>query len=81
MIARKAIKIVGQYGIAPTSVYGYANFDQLAKNPDVKVIYVVLPNGMHEEYVLRGAKTGKHILCERPMATSSPEAEHMLSAR
>ena len=36
----KAIKIAGQYGIASTSIYGYANFDQLAKNPDVKVIYV-----------------------------------------
>ena len=57
MIARKAIKIVGQYGIAPTSVYGYANFDQLAKNSDVKLIFVLLPNGMHEEYVVRGGQT------------------------
>ena len=76
----KALKIAGQYGIAPTAIYDYANFDQLAKNPDVKVIYVVLPNGMHEEFVVRGAKTGKQILCEKPMATSSREAEHMISA-
>jgi predicted dehydrogenase len=76
----KALKIAGQYGIAPTAIYDYANFEQLAKNPDVKAIYVVLPNGMHEEYVVRGAKTGKQILCEKPMATSSREAEHMISA-
>ena len=76
----KALKIAGQYGIAPAAIYNYANFNQLAKNPDVKVIYVVLPNGMHEEYVLRGAKTGKHVLCEKPMATSSREAEQMISA-
>ena len=76
----KALKIAGQYGIAPTAIHDYANFDQLAMNPDVKVIYVVLPNGMHEEFVVRGAKTGKHVLCEKPMATSSREAEHMISA-
>jgi hypothetical protein len=76
----KALKIADQYGIAPTAIYNYANFDQLAKNPNVKVIYVVLPNGMHEEYVMRGARTGKQILCEKPMATSSREAEHMISA-
>ena len=76
----KALKIAGQYGIAPTAIYDYADFDQLAKNPDVKVVYVVLPNGMHEEYVIRGAKAGKQILCEKPMATSAREAEHMISA-
>jgi predicted dehydrogenase len=76
----KALKIAGQYGIAPSSIYDYANFNQLTKNPDVKVIYVVLPNGMHEEYVVRGARTGKQILCEKPMATSAREAEHMISA-
>jgi predicted dehydrogenase len=76
----KAQKIATQYGIAPASIYNYTNFDQLAKNSDVKVIYVVLPNGMHEEYVVRGARAGKHILCEKPMATSVREAEHMISA-
>ena len=76
----KALKIAGQYGIGTAAIYNYTNFDQLAKNPDVKVIYVVLPNGMHEEYVVRGARAGKQILCEKPMATSSREAEHMISA-
>ena len=33
---------------------------------------------MHEEFVIRGAKIGKHILCEKPMATSSAEAERMI---
>ena len=76
----KASKIAAQYAIAASAIYDYANFDQLARNPEVKVIYVVLPNGMHEEYVTRGAKAGKQILCEKPMATSSREAARMISA-
>jgi predicted dehydrogenase len=76
----KAGKIATQYGIKKSSIYNYSTFDQLAKNPDVQVIYIVLPNSMHEEYVVRGAKAGKQILCEKPMATSSKEAERMIAA-
>jgi predicted dehydrogenase len=76
----KALKIAGQYGIPDSSVYDYRDYELLASNPNVHVIYIVLPNGMHEEYVVRGAKTGKHILCEKPMANSAAEAERMIDA-
>ena len=80
----KAYKLAAQYGIPRSAVYSYANYEQLAQNPDVKVIYIVLPNALHLEYVVRGAafagKTGKHILCEKPMATSSAECEKMIAA-
>jgi len=76
----KALKVAKQYGIPETSIYDYHNYEQLATNDAVQALYIVLPNGMHEEYVLRGAKTGKHILCEKPMATSSSEARRMMNA-
>lgn len=44
------------------------------------VICVVLPNSMHPEFVLRGAKAGKHILCEKPMATTARDCERMVAA-
>jgi predicted dehydrogenase len=76
----KATKIAAQYGVKRSSIYGYADLERLKDNPDVKVIYIVLPNSMHAEYVERGAKIGKHLLCEKPMATSSSEAEKMIAA-
>ena len=76
----KALKIAAQYGIKPASVYDYTTYDQLAHNPEVKVIYIVLPNAQHAEFTLRGAKTGKHILCEKPMATSVKECQQMIDA-
>ena len=76
----KARKIAAQYGIRPESIYDYASYDRLARNPEVKVIYIVLPNSMHAEFVIRGAKAGKHILCEKPMATSAAECERMIAA-
>ena len=80
----KAYKLASQYGIRRSSVYSYANYEQLAQNAEVQVIYIVLPNSMHMEYVLRAAafagRTGKHILCEKPMATSSADCEKMIAA-
>ena len=76
----KAGKIAAQYGIKPSSCYSYANYDTIAQNPEVKVIYIVLPNSMHLEYTVRGAKAGKHILCEKPMATNPAECEKMIAA-
>ena len=76
----KAHKIAAQYGIRENAIYDYTTYDQLAQNPEVQVIYIVLPNSMHAEYVLRGAKAGKHILCEKPMATSARDCERMIAA-
>jgi predicted dehydrogenase len=69
-----------QYGIKPEALYSYADFDKIAENPEVKVVYIVLPNGMHHEYVLRAARAGKHVLCEKPMANTSAEAREMVAA-
>jgi predicted dehydrogenase len=76
----KAMKIAAQYGIAESSITDYAGYEKLKEMPGVDVIYIVLPNGMHHEFVLRGAKMQKHILCEKPMATSVVECEEMIAA-
>ena len=76
----KLATVAKQYGVPERSCYSYENFDQIADNPDVQVVYVVLPNGMHREYVERAAAAGKHVLCEKPMATSVADAEAMVTA-
>ncbi|BCM92815.1 glucose--fructose oxidoreductase [Abditibacteriota bacterium] len=76
----KGLTVARQYGLEASAVYSYADYDRLRDNPAVEVIYIVLPNSMHEEYTVRGAKAGKHILCEKPMATSSASAKRMIQA-
>lgn len=76
----KALKIARQYGVRESAVYGYENFEHLASNPDVQVIYIVLPNGLHRDYTVRAARIGKHVLCEKPMATSVADCQAMIDA-
>ena len=77
---QKMQKVATQYGIKQENCYSYKTYDQLKNNQEVDVIYIVLPNALHKEYVVRGARAGKHILCEKPMATSSKECEEMIAA-
>ncbi|MBD2714885.1 Gfo/Idh/MocA family oxidoreductase [Microvirga sp. STR05] len=76
----KLKKVAQQYGIKPESCYSYQDYDKLRDNPEVQVIYIVLPNSMHAEYTIRGAQAGKHILCEKPMANSVQECQAMIDA-
>jgi len=77
----KAKKLASEFGVDESKgIYNYENYDTIADNPDVDVIYVCLPNGMHAEYTVRGAKAGKHILCEKPMANTVAECQQMIDA-
>ena len=76
----KGLEVARQYGVPESGVYTYAEYDRLRDNADVQAVYIVLPNSMHEEYVVRAAKAGKHVLCEKPMATSGAEARRMVEA-
>lgn len=76
----KMAKVARQYGIKPENCYSYADYDKLHDNKEVQAIYIVLPNGMHAEYTIRGAQAGKHILCEKPMANSVAECQAMIDA-
>lgn len=78
--ADKASRVAAQYGIQPQNIYDYQTYDRLRDNQDVQVIYIVLPNSQHREFTVRGAAAGKHILCEKPMATNPREAEEMIRA-
>ncbi|MBC7893620.1 MAG: Gfo/Idh/MocA family oxidoreductase [Sphingobacteriaceae bacterium] len=69
-----------KYNLADKNIYSYQSFDQIANNPDIDVIYVVLPPSMHREYVERAAKAGKQVWCEKPMAPSVAECEAMIAA-
>lgn len=69
-----------KYNIPDKNIYNYSNFDQIANNPDIDVVYVVLPPSMHREYAVRAANAGKHVWCEKPMAPTARECQEMIDA-
>jgi len=76
----KANKLALRYGVDAKNIYNYQNYDSIKDNPEVDIIYIVLPNGMHAEYTIRGLQAGKHVLCEKPMANTPEDCQRMIDA-
>ncbi len=69
-----------KYNIPTGNIYNYSNFDSIANNKDIDIVYVVLPNSMHAEYTMRAAQAGKHVICEKPMANNVEDCQKMIDA-
>ncbi len=69
-----------KYNIPEGSIYNYQNFDNIANNENIDIVYVVLPNSMHAEFSIRAAQAGKHVICEKPMAISVEECDAIIEA-
>ena len=69
-----------QYNIPEKNIYNYQNFDAIKDNPDIDIVYVVLPNSMHAEYTIRAAQAGKYVICEKPMAINAEDCDKMIAA-
>ena len=69
-----------KYNIPDKNIYNYENFDSIKDNADIDIIYVVVPNAMHKEYVIRAAAADKHVSCEKPMALSVADCDEMINA-
>lgn len=66
------------YNVPLKNRYNYQNFDSIKDNPDVDLVYIILPNAMHKEYAIRAAKAKKHVLVEKPMAVSAADCLEMI---
>ncbi|KAA5541307.1 Gfo/Idh/MocA family protein [Adhaeribacter rhizoryzae] len=69
-----------KYNIPAKNCYNYENFDQIKNNRDIDAVYVITPNALHRDQVIRVAKAGKHAICEKPMAINAKEGQEMVDA-
>jgi glucose-fructose oxidoreductase len=76
----KGLKWARDYGFSEKNIFGYDTMAQLAGNPDIDIVYVVTPNGLHAEHAIAAAKAGKHVICEKPMANTVAECDAIIAA-
>ncbi|MDE0446887.1 MAG: Gfo/Idh/MocA family oxidoreductase [Spirochaetaceae bacterium] len=58
----------------------FASYDDLLWSDRIDAVYVPLPNSLHEEWAIRAMEHGKHVFCEKPLATSPAAAQRMVDA-
>jgi predicted dehydrogenase len=76
----KLVSWQNKYHISPENCYNYDNFDNIKDNAEIDAVYVITPNALHHDEVIRVAKAGKHVICEKPMAVNPTEAREMIDA-
>ena len=69
-----------KYNIPEKNCYNYETFDQVKNNPDIDAVYVITPNALHHHQVIRVAKAGKHVICEKPMSINAKDGQEMVDA-
>ena len=76
----KGRKWAHKYNFPEKNIMGYDEMGRLADLPEVDAIYAVTPNAIHAANCIAGAKAGKHVITEKPMATSVADCDAMIKA-
>ncbi len=69
-----------KYNIPEKNCYSYENFDRIKDNPDIDAVYVITPNALHHDQVIRVSKAGKHAISEKPMSVNAQLGQEMIDA-
>ncbi|MGV3484063.1 MAG: Gfo/Idh/MocA family protein [Planctomycetaceae bacterium] len=65
--------------VSPSPV-ALGSYEALLDCEDVDAVYIALPTSLRKEWVIRAAESGKHVLCEKPIADTAADAAEMLDA-
>lgn len=75
---QKAMNAKEQYGIEGAKTY--TDYHELLKDTSIEVVHVLTPNRSHADISVAALESGKHVMCEKPMAINYPDAKRMLAA-
>ena len=76
----KGVRWARDYGFPESNIFDYDTMERISGNPDIDIVYVVTPNSLHATHCIAAAKAGKHVISEKPMATSLADCDAMISA-
>ena len=80
MVAVAAIDNLAEYSAQWNIPDTYSDYHEMLKRDDIDLVSVCVPNSLHHDVVMAAAAAGKHIVCEKPLATSVADAEEMVCA-
>lgn len=79
-ISSRSIEQAKQAAASLNIAKAFGSYEELLADPEIDAVYIPLPNDMHVPYAIKALAANKHVLCEKPIALSSAEAQQLLEA-
>ncbi|WP_028551121.1 Gfo/Idh/MocA family protein [Paenibacillus sp. UNC451MF] len=78
IVVERAEQAAEKYGVAGAKVY--ENYKELLQDRSIQVVHVCTPNDSHADISIAALESGKHVMCEKPMAKTAADARQMAEA-
>src|SRR5690554_3567609 len=78
LVEERATKAAANFGTSDAKVY--TDYNELLADESIDVVHVCTPNSSHAEITIAALESGKHVMCEKPMAKTAKEARAMVEA-
>lgn len=78
IVQERAEEAKEKYGSSEAQVY--TDYQELLQDATIDIVHVLTPNISHAEISIAALESGKHVMCEKPMAKTAAEAQKMLEA-
>jgi len=73
-VASRSIEMSEAFGKEFNLPRSFGSYEEMLEDSRIQAVYIPLPNGLHKEWIIRAAESGKHVLCEKPLTSNAAEA-------
>jgi D-xylose 1-dehydrogenase (NADP+, D-xylono-1,5-lactone-forming) len=79
-IASRTLSLAEDWAKQRNVPHAFGSYEEMLASDLIDAVYIGLPNGLHKEWAIKALQNGKHVLCEKPLASNAAEVREIIAA-